>query len=158
MSRSATGILLWCGVLGPPLFVVAFLVEGATRPGYDAVRLPISLLSLGPTGWTQTLNFITDGILMLAFAVGLRGVLASSGWTSTAGPVLIGLLGLGLIGAGIFPTDPGGGYPPGVRISIANSTGTQHDLATLLVFASLVAGGLVLGRHFAVRSLATWAM
>jgi hypothetical protein len=46
MSRRSTMLLLWCGALGPPLFVVAALIEGATRR-YDAARLPFSLLALG---------------------------------------------------------------------------------------------------------------
>jgi hypothetical protein len=157
MSRRAPGWLLWCGVVGPPLFVAVFLVEGATRRGYDPVRLPISLLSLGPTGWTQTLNFIIDGALVIGFAIGLRASLPRLSWASAAGPAMIGLMGLGLIGAGIFPTDPGGGYPPGVRVSVAQSTGWQHDLSTLVVFASLVAGCLVLGRHLAVARQGRWA-
>jgi hypothetical protein len=151
MSSSATHLLLACGVLGPPIFIIAFLVEGASRPGYDAIRLPISLLSLGDLGWTQTSNFVVDGVLIIAFAVGLRRSLTPSGWQSRLGPILIGLIGLGLIGAGIFPTDPGGGYPQGVRASVSGSTGTQHDLSTCLVFGALIAGCLVLSRHFAVR-------
>ena len=42
--------LLACGVVGAPLFVVAFLVEGATRPGYDLVRVRVSSMALGPDG------------------------------------------------------------------------------------------------------------
>jgi Protein of unknown function (DUF998) len=40
-------------------------------PDYDPLRLPISSLTLGPFGWTQTLNFSVVGLLTLAFAVGL---------------------------------------------------------------------------------------
>ena len=29
---------LWAGVVGPILFIVVFLVEGAIRPGYDPIR------------------------------------------------------------------------------------------------------------------------
>jgi hypothetical protein len=78
MSRRSITLLLWCGAAGAPLFVIAFLIEGATRPGYNPVRLPISLLSLGDLGWTQTANFILDGVLMLGFAVGLGRSLPSS--------------------------------------------------------------------------------
>jgi hypothetical protein len=153
----STRLLLVCGVVGPPIFVIAFLVEGATRAGYDALRLPISLLSLGDLGWTQTANFIVDGVLFIAFAVGLRRALAPSGWPSRAGPILIALVGLGLVGAGLFQADPGGGYPPGIRASVSGSTGTQHDLSTVVVFGALIAGCFVLSRHFAVRGRTRWA-
>jgi hypothetical protein len=71
LSRRSASRLL-CGVIGPPLFILAFLVEGATRNGYDPIRLPISLLSLGEAGWTQTANFIVDGALLFLAAIGLR--------------------------------------------------------------------------------------
>jgi Protein of unknown function (DUF998) len=149
--------LLWSGVLGPPLFVVAFLIEGATRPGYDPARLPISLLSLGDLGWTQTANFIVDGALMIAFAVGLRRSLPSLAGAAELGSLLVGIFGAGLIGAGIFPADPGGGYPPGSSASLSGSTGTQHDLSTLVVFGALIAGCFAVSRHFAVRAQTGWA-
>ena len=31
-----TQLLLWAGAVGPLLFVVVLLIEGATRPGYSA--------------------------------------------------------------------------------------------------------------------------
>ena len=35
---SSTEFLLGCGVIGPLLFIVVLLIEGATRPGYSAWR------------------------------------------------------------------------------------------------------------------------
>jgi hypothetical protein len=64
--------LLACGAIAGPLFVLVFLVEGATRANYDPLRLPVSSLELGPHGWTQSANFVVAGLLTLAFAVGLR--------------------------------------------------------------------------------------
>ena len=37
-----TRILLACGVSAGPLFVIAFVVEGATRAGYNSLRHPVS--------------------------------------------------------------------------------------------------------------------
>src|SRR5690349_3818837 len=100
--------LLLCGVIGPVIFVVSFLVQGALRPGYDPLRHPVSSLSFGPTGWVQMATFWLTGLLVLAYAVGLRR--AGCGWWT---PALIGLVGLGLMGAGFFAADPFSGYPPG---------------------------------------------
>jgi hypothetical protein len=36
--------LLAYGVVGPVLFVITFLIEGVTRPGYDGLRQPSSSL------------------------------------------------------------------------------------------------------------------
>ncbi|MCI0727528.1 MAG: DUF998 domain-containing protein [Chloroflexi bacterium] len=49
-------VLLVCGAIAGPLFTVAWLVEGATRANYDPLRHPISSLSIGELGWTQTVN------------------------------------------------------------------------------------------------------
>ena len=54
-------VALWAGVVGPPLFVATFLIEGATRRGYDPVRLQVSYLSLGDQGWIQIANFCVSG-------------------------------------------------------------------------------------------------
>jgi hypothetical protein len=65
-----TKALLSCGAIAGPLFIAAFLVEGATRAGYDPLRHPVSSLVLGDHGWTQTANFVVAGLLTLAFAAG----------------------------------------------------------------------------------------
>ena len=65
-GRRLTTGLLSCGLILGPVFVVVFLVEGATRLAYDPVRLPVSLLVLGEGGWTQTANFLLDGLALHA--------------------------------------------------------------------------------------------
>jgi uncharacterized protein DUF998 len=57
-------LLLWLtfGVAGTVLFPIIYVIEGATRPGYDAWRQTISSLSLGPGGWIQQLNFALCGV------------------------------------------------------------------------------------------------
>ncbi|MDF5754483.1 DUF998 domain-containing protein [Spongiactinospora sp. TRM90649] len=133
--------LLACGVAGPVLFVVAFLVEGATRADYDPLRHPVSALALGDLGWTQVTNFVVTGLLVLALAAGLRG---HGLWP----PLLLALVGLGLIGAGIFPTDPVGDYPPGVPAG-DTATGNLHNAFSLPVFVALPGVCCVLAYRFA---------
>ncbi|WP_432052274.1 DUF998 domain-containing protein [Streptomyces xiamenensis] len=50
--------LLWLGALGCRLFVVTFLVDGWTRPGYRPVRQAVSAPALGVRGWIQNANVI----------------------------------------------------------------------------------------------------
>src|SRR5437660_10675763 len=67
-----TRLLIAGGAIGPLLFVIVLLIEGATRPGYSAWHNYGSSLSLGDQGWRQITNFIVCGLLTLGFAIGLR--------------------------------------------------------------------------------------
>jgi hypothetical membrane protein len=140
-----TQLLLACGVIGALLNIVALLILGATRPGYNAWQIPDSSLELGEGGWIQITNYVISGALLLGFAIGLRRILRT-GRGSTWGPILLGLFGLSFIGSGIFITDPLLGYPPGAS-STATIPGTLHDFLGLLQFSSLAAACFVLARR-----------
>lgn len=148
-SDRLTRALLTCGVVGPTLFIIVFLIEEATRPGYNLTTTFVSLLALGPTGWTQTANFLICGALVLAFVVGLRRAIAHTPG-SVGGPIALGVYALALLVAGVFTTDPGQGYPPGAH-ALANPTGhgAAHALAGLVVFVSLTVACGFMTRHFA---------
>jgi hypothetical protein len=85
------------------------------------------------------------GALVLAFALGLRQALRPQKLL----PALVGLIGIGLIAATFFATEPVYGcpsgpisVPPGVTIN-----GPVHDLAAGLVFISFLVAGLLCGRR-----------
>lgn len=146
-----TRLLLWCGAAGAPLFVVVFLLAGATRANYDPWRTYVSQLSIGDQGWVQTANFVVTGLLMVAFAIGTRRALRS-GRGATWGPLLLRAFGLGLVVVGLFVTDPALGYPPGAPVGLTQDltpTGTVHVAAALFVFGGLAAACVVIGRRFA---------
>ena len=142
-----TRALLACGAAGPPLFVGVFLVDGATRAGYDPWVHWVSHLSLGDRGWLGVANLVFFGLLMLGFSPGLRRTLRQ-GRGSAWGPRLISLLGLGLILCGVFTIDPGLGYPPGTPRDSTTWHGQVHDLAGVIVFGSMTAVCFVLARRF----------
>lgn len=144
-----TRLQLWAGTIGPLFFVVVLLIEGATRPGYNAWHSFGSSLSLGSQGWMQIANFLICGVLMLGFAFGLRQAL-HTGKGAVWGPILMGFFGLEMILAGIFVTDPGLGYPPGIA-SLAHPTthGVIHALSGLAIFMSLAIATFVMIRRFA---------
>ena len=150
-----TKTLLECGVVAGPLFVFAFLVEGATQADYDPLRHPVSSLALGPWGWTQIANFFVAGLLALAFAVGLRRSLGPPGG-STWGPLLVGAWAVGLLGAGAFVTDPISGYPPGTPDRLLRNS--WHGAFSLAAFAGLGAACFVFGRLFALRCECGWVV
>lgn len=58
---SLTKMLLTCGIIASILFVATFLIDGATRTGYDPLYHSVSSLSLGERGWLQIGNFIVTG-------------------------------------------------------------------------------------------------
>lgn len=152
-SRSGVSIdrmLLWCGVVAGPLFVATFLLEGAIAPGYDPLRHPVSSLALSPSGWMQIGNFLVAGTLYLACAAGLaRAPRATVG--TRAGVLLVAAVAVGLLGSGVFITDPISGYPPGTPSANTTYSGTAaalHDLFGVLVFLGLPAAAIVFGRWF----------
>ena len=143
-----TRLLIACGAIGPLLFILVFLIEGATRPGYSAWHNFVSSLSLSDQGWMQIANFLLCGLLMLCFALGLRQELRS-GKGVVWGPLLLGVFGLSLIIAGLFVTDPSLGYPPGTSSSTQTLHGTIHGANAPLAFGSLTIAIFVLARRFA---------
>lgn len=152
-------ILLACGAIGPLLFIVVFLIEGVTRANYNPLRYPVSSLSIGDLGWIQAANFLIVGLLLAAFSLGLRRVLRTS-IGRVWGPLLIGLSGIGLFGAGIFTTDPIFGYPPGSPFVLAQYTlhGHLHDFFSILLFIGLPAACFVFCRRFATLGERGWAV
>ncbi len=157
--RPTTRPLLWCGVLGGPLFVAAFLLEGARRPGYDSLRQPVSALALGERGWEQRANFVGTGLLMLALSRGLKQVSEAQAGGTRWGPRCVALYAAGLIGAGVFVTDPVDGYPPDhPSSSEPNVRGLLHNLFSLQVFGGLSAAAFLYARHFARSGDTGWAI
>lgn len=145
----ATRILIACGAIGPVLFIVAFILEGATRPGYSAWHNFVSDLSESSLGWMQIVSFLVCGALVFCFALGLRQVI-SSGKGVVWGPLLLGAFGLSLIVAGVFVTDPSlGYYPPGSPAGLQTLHGTIHGTTAPVVFGLLTAAIFVFARRFA---------
>jgi len=108
--RPRTSTLALAGIIGPIWFTTIVVVQGWLLPDYSHVRLPISALAAWPTGWLQNVNFYVAGVLTLAFAVALdHGVQPTR--RGGAGVALLGLGGLGLVWAGIFPWKMVDGVP-----------------------------------------------
>ena len=155
-----TRLLLTCGLVGAVLFVVTFSIDGATRPGYRPLYLPVSALALDSRGWVQTSNFVVTGVLMIAAAVGTREAL-----DVTFGPALLALFGFALVGSGVFTMDPMRGYPPGTEEgtpAVLSRRHKIHDAFGFLVFSSLTATAIEFGRSldggWKIYSFATGAI
>jgi len=144
-ASEVTRALLACGAVAGPIFLVVVILQVLTRSGFDLGHHPISLLSVGDFGWIQIANFIVSGLLMLAFAIGLRR-LSGGTW----GPLLIGVYGLGLIVAGVFVPDPAWSFPPGSPEGIPSQISwhaTMHGVGFALAFGSVSLACLVMARR-----------
>jgi hypothetical protein len=152
-----TRLLLACGVLAGPVFIMVFLVEGLMRADYDPMRHPVSSLAFGDGGWIQATNFLITGLLLLAFALGARRALRP-GPASTWGPLLIAACGVGLLGAVAFAADPLSGYPPGTPVLpvVRTMPGVLHDLFSSFFFLGLPTACLVFARGFAKLGARGW--
>lgn len=158
MKDKYTKALLLCGAIACPLFIIAVLTEGAVRPDYNSFLYPLSSLSIGSGGWAQIVNFMVTGILLLLFSAGLKQVYHNAGVISR-GPLLIGLVGIGLIGAGIFVTDPLFGYPTNRPLVLRQFTlhGHLHDAFSMLVFICMPWACLVFRMRFIAAGKTGWA-
>ena len=151
-------VLLVCGVALGPLFYVVVVLQILTRTGFDISRHPLSLLSLGNTGWIQIANFILTGLLAIACAFGMKRALRSDAG-GTWGPLLIGTYGLGMVGAGIFLPDPLPGFPPGALAGIPAQMSEHamlHGVGFFVAFLSLIAACFVFARRYFVVGNPGW--
>ena len=155
-----------------PVFVAVYTATGRLRAGYDPRPEPVSALALGATGWTQTANFWTTGILTGCAALGLHRALGTdralggdpalgarvgshagvgSGPTEATAalavlvPILMAAVSSGFVGAGIFPTDPTSDNA-GLKASSLSRTGALHVASAVPVFVGLPAACLTTGR------------
>jgi hypothetical protein len=157
-THKLTSALLTCGVIAGPLYIVVGLLEMLTRPGFDPTRHDLSLMANGDWGWIHIALLITSGLLTIAGAVGMRRVMRGSRG-GTWGPLLIGLYGVGLIGAGFFVADPALGFPPGTPpdAHAVSWHGLLHFISGGIGFLCLIAACFVFGRRFASLGQPGWS-
>lgn len=142
---------LWLtyGIAGTMLFAIIYLIEGATRPDYNAWQQTISALSLGPGGWIQRANFVLCGVSVLWLAFVWRKIL-KGGVCALLYPLIRVIEGIGLLAIAIFSQDPAYGYPPGTPAGPGSATlgGTLHLTFTLVVVWAMGLGLFVIAWRF----------
>lgn len=129
--------------LAGPAFALVVIVQAATRSGFSLAEQPLSLLALGPGGYIQTAAFFAAGALFTVGAIACERTMPSTARRSPAR--LVGLFGICLIVAGLFPADPAYGYPVGAD-DATTWTGAVHNAAAGI-------GGLALVVAAALASL-----
>jgi len=140
--------------------MAVYLGQAFTRPGFDITRHPASVLSNGDLGWIQVANFLVCGALSIAAAIGMRRALRTSRG-GTWGPILIGLLGVGMLLAAFFTADPVDGFPPGTPLgppTTITTIGLLHFVTALIGFSGWIAASFVFARRFAALGQPAWAL
>jgi Protein of unknown function (DUF998) len=152
-----------CGVVAGPAFVSAFTAIGARRAGYDWRRHAVSSLADGRDGWTQRTNFMIAGALYCVAATGLAQSPRETAGPSAVPAIILGA-GVGLIGSGVFITDPVAGFPPseqapgGVSLPRAPTrAGKLHNLCAIPIFAGIPVAALTCACSAARRGEYRWA-
>lgn len=155
-----------CGVIAGPLFVSGFTALGAGRAEYDWRRHAVSSLADGRQGWAQRVNFVLAGVLYCTGAAGLarspRQIVGPR-----VVPALIFGAGAGLIGSGLFVTDPVAGFPPSApnregvdgpepRVR-ATRAGTLHNLSAIPIFIGIPVAALTCAVSAARTRRYRWA-
>ncbi|CAN5237490.1 DUF998 domain-containing protein [soil metagenome] len=159
MNSTTTKALLACTLVAGPLYVVVGAIEAFVRPGFDPTRHDLSLLANGRWGWIHILLLVLTGLLTVAGAIGMRRALRGSRG-ETWGPLLIGLYGAGLIGAGVFVADSMNGFPPGTSAD-ANAVswhGILHFVCGGIGFLGLISACFVFARRFAALGERGWTI
>ena len=142
-------MLLTAGGVAGVLFCGVATYGILTRPAFDLQRHAVSNLSLGEGGWMMVAAFIGSGLLTLLCAFGMSRVLVE-GRGRRALPILIGLYGLGLVLAGIFPPPACCGFPAGTpedQLPIMTSSAIVHSIAFMVAFSSLIIACFVTARR-----------
>lgn len=158
-NGALTAILLGAGILAGPIYILVGIIEILTRPGFDMTRHDLSLMANGEWGWIHVLMLIVTGLLTIGGAAGLRNVIKGKKG-GTWGPLMLGLYGLGLVGAGIFSADPANGFPIGTPEGAAEITtnGLLHFLSGAIGFIGLIAACFILAKYFKASGEQAWAI
>jgi Protein of unknown function (DUF998) len=153
-----TKTLLLAGMVAGPLYVGVGLIEGMTRRGFSFLHHDLSVLANGNLGWIHSTLLVTTGLLSIVGAIGMRRVLHGRKG-GTWGPILLGVYGLGLIGAGFFKADPANGFPPGTPADYheVSTSGLLHLIFGSIGFLCLIASCFVLARYFKSAGQPTWS-
>ncbi|WP_270889783.1 DUF998 domain-containing protein [Pedococcus sp. 5OH_020] len=156
---NVTRSLLGWGAVAGPFYVAVSLSLAVTRDGYSLTRHQWSLLENGNLGWVQVSNFVLTGLMLLAFAVGLRRALAGGPGGRWA-PVLTAVFGACLVAAGVLRADPALGFPVGTPEGAARVTahGIGHLATATTGFVAIAACCFVLARRFVAEGAGSLAM
>lgn len=120
------------GIVGPVVWWLLILLNGALTPGYSHLGDFISTLGAidAPYASIQQLNFAVFGGSILALSLGIH-YWFDAGRRVRVGTVLLGTFGVGVVLAGVFPEDPA---------APESTVNFLHNLVSTVAFVSGIVG------------------
>ena len=137
-AKQATRIAT-IAIVGITYFLIAVVALHFLRPEYDPVSRFVSEYAVGPYGFLMTSAFFGLSLGSLALVIGLYQGVPRSG-RSWIGLVLLGIWGVAILIAGIFPT--------ALKGAPETTSDNIHALASLVSFLSLIPATILLSRRF----------
>jgi hypothetical protein len=153
-----TRVLLACGAVAGPMYVMVTIAQALTRDGFDLRQHRFSWLTTGDLGWIHQSNMVLVGVLTVLLAVGVRQVMRASRGAMW-GPRLLGLNGLAYIIGGLLTADPVAGFPPDTTPEMVHTTwqGAVQNASRGASSLFLIAASLVIAGWFAAEGRRGWA-
>lgn len=160
-AAAVTRSLLGYGVLVGPFYLVVGVVHALLREGFDFARHPLSLLTLGGTGWIQIANLVLSGLMVCVAALGVhRALKGARGARATV--ALLAVYGLCVLLSGVFVPDPMAGFPVGAAVpETPGASGIAHlalGAVGFLALAGAAVAGSVWARAAGRRRAAVWSV
>ena len=153
MTKKIAGL---AGMIGTTLFTLSFTINGLLRTDYNPVKMYVSELAIGSSGWIQVVSFILLGVSVILFALGIRKTF-STGRASRAAPILFMIIGVSYVLSGLFVTDPQAMFD-----NQQTPHGIIHGIVGALVFSLSAVCCFVLWRRFRIdekwRSLSVFSL
>ena len=125
-------------IVGIAYFCITVVALHFLRPDYDPIRRFMSEYAVGPYGVLMTSAFFGMSLGSLALVIGLYQGVPPPG--RSIGLVLLGIWGVGVLFAGLFPSDLKGA--PETR------SGNIHNLVSLVGFLSVVPATILVSWRF----------
>lgn len=144
---AVTRSMLGWGVIAGPFYLLFGVILALTRPGFDLSRDELSLLLLGDHGWLQWLNLFLSGTMTIVAAIGL---LRTADWSRRAAAA-VGLYGVCLMLAAVFPPDATKSFPPGAGGGSVTTQGVLHLVFGALGFVSIGVAAIIANSWLAGR-------
>jgi uncharacterized membrane protein YozB (DUF420 family) len=138
-ARAQVARIAIVAIVGIAYFATIIIALHFLRPDLNPLSQPTSEYAVGPYGFLMTSAFFSVSLGSLALVAGLyQGV--SQQARSRIGLVLLGIWGVGVLIAMLFPIDPEG--------APQTISGTIHGINGPLAFLSLTAGAILVSRRF----------
>jgi hypothetical membrane protein len=147
---------LYCGIASPVLWLGLIAVVGSLQPDFNHLTHYISELAArgsSTEALMRVVAFGSTGFLYLGFAAALLSIFPR-GWMFAVAALLVGMDGIGRMGAGVFPCDLG-------CIRVSGDQDLHKLFATIGFLSGIMAAmlwGVLFRRFVPLRSLSWFSI